>query len=347
MSSADGDPDLHPDGVEVGARPAEGHSPAGGDPGAVRRDEPIADEDVTAEQAEATTEAALAEGHADATAAGQSEAVQPDVPAPERAATTDADSPPVTPPPGAEAEPSPGAEAEPEAEPPRDPTVPQSGDEERLALLQVFKDELGDAVVGAEIRDGDELWVRVTPEAWREAAQIARGKLGCTYFCFLSGMDWSVSPFGRSENSPLDPPAPEATTDTPGSTDTGAPGVAGGETRFQVLARVARPHSSVAVILKADVPDPAAGVPSWIPVYSGADWHERETWEMFGISFSGHPNLRHIYLPGDFEGHPLRKDFPLLARELKPWPGIVDVEPMPGEDATDGATEGAAEEEVS
>ena len=53
---------------------------------------------------------------------------------------------------------------------------------------------------------------------------------------------------------------------------------------------------------------------------------------MFGITFAGHPDLRHIYLPSDFEGYPLRKDFPLLARMVKPWPGIVDVEPMPGED---------------
>jgi NADH-quinone oxidoreductase subunit C len=53
---------------------------------------------------------------------------------------------------------------------------------------------------------------------------------------------------------------------------------------------------------------------------------------MFGIGFAGHPDLRKMYLPMDFEGHPLRKDFPLLARIVKPWPGIVDVEPMPGDD---------------
>ena len=63
---------------------------------------------------------------------------------------------------------------------------------------------------------------------------------------------------------------------------------------------------------------------------------------MFGIDFVGHPDLRHIYLPADFEGHPLRKDFPLLARVVKPWPGIVDVEPMPGGD-DDDADEGAAD----
>jgi NADH-quinone oxidoreductase subunit C len=58
---------------------------------------------------------------------------------------------------------------------------------------------------------------------------------------------------------------------------------------------------------------------------------------MYGIGFEGHPDLRHIYLPGDFEGYPLRKDFPLLARMVKPWPGIVDVEPIPPEFDTDGA----------
>ena len=63
----------------------------------------------------------------------------------------------------------------------------------------------------------------------------------------------------------------------------------------------------------------------------GADWHERECWEMYGFVFDGHPALRHLYLPSEFEGHPLRKDFPLLARVVKPWPGLVDVEPMPGE----------------
>jgi NADH-quinone oxidoreductase subunit C len=54
---------------------------------------------------------------------------------------------------------------------------------------------------------------------------------------------------------------------------------------------------------------------------------------MFGIAFDGHPSLRHLYLPSEFEGHPLRKDYPLLARVVKPWPGLVDVEAMPGEDA--------------
>jgi NADH-quinone oxidoreductase subunit C len=98
------------------------------------------------------------------------------------------------------------------------------------------------------------------------------------------------------------------------------------------------------VLLKADVPDDDPKVPTWIHSYAGAAWHEREAWEMFGITFEGNRDLRHIYLPTEFEGHPLRKEFPLLARVVKPWPGIVDVEPMPGggdDDEEEAATEGA------
>jgi NADH-quinone oxidoreductase subunit D len=62
---------------------------------------------------------------------------------------------------------------------------------------------------------------------------------------------------------------------------------------------------------------------------------------MFGITFVGHPTSPSSTCPGEFEGHPLRKDFPLLARHVKPWPGIVDVEPMPAdEDDGDAAREG-------
>ena len=62
---------------------------------------------------------------------------------------------------------------------------------------------------------------------------------------------------------------------------------------------------------------------------------------MFGINFVGHPHPVNIYLPGAFEGYPLRKDFPLLARHVKPWPGIVDIEPLPG-DAEGGDEEADA-----
>ena len=63
------------------------------------------------------------------------------------------------------------------------------------------------------------------------------------------------------------------------------------------------------------------------PVYPGAAWHEREAHEMFGVDFPGHPGLAPLLLAPEFEGHPLRKDFVLASRVVKPWPGAVE----PGE----------------
>ena len=82
-------------------------------------------------------------------------------------------------------------------------------------------------------------------------------------------------------------------------------------------------------------------MPSWVPVYAGANWHDVITRmsKMYGIHFAGHNDLRNMYLPMDFEGYPLRKDFPLLSRIIEPWPGIVDVEPLPG-DGDDDEGEG-------
>ena len=62
-------------------------------------------------------------------------------------------------------------------------------------------------------------------------------------------------------------------------------------------------------------------------VFAGAAWHERETFEMFGLDFDGHPHLVPLLLPDGFEGHPLRKDFVLAARAAKAWPGAKE----PGE----------------
>ena len=238
--------------------------------------------------------------------------------------------------PAADAPDAPAA-AEPQPEPEPAPT-----DERREALLADLTGELGDAVVDSHIRPDEDLWVRVATDSWDEAASVLRTKLGFHYFCYLSGIDWRPSPFGRYEDAEVDTPLADKL-NQPYELVTG---LAGGDTRFQVIARVEDIQRHIGVTLKTDVPEDTLTVPTWVRTYLGADWHERETWEMFGIQFAGHPNLRHIYLPTDFEGHPLRKDFPLLARVVKPWPGIVDVEPMPGEepeaaDADAEATEGA------
>ncbi len=66
--------------------------------------------------------------------------------------------------------------------------------------------------------------------------------------------------------------------------------------------------------------------PTISDLYPTANWHERETMEMFGVSVSGHPEPVGLLLPEPFEGHPMRKDFDLMSRVAKPWPGAVEGE---------------------
>jgi NADH-quinone oxidoreductase subunit C len=70
-------------------------------------------------------------------------------------------------------------------------------------------------------------------------------------------------------------------------------------------------HASRRVRLEVTAPDSDPHIPSVISVYPGNDWHERETWDMFGIIFDGHPALTRILMPDDWPGHPQRKDYPL------------------------------------
>jgi len=215
---------------------------------------------------------------------------------------------------------------------------PAATDELRSGLLAAFEQELGEAIAGSDLRPGRDLCIRVRAEAWRAAAEFARHGLDLTFFDFLSAIDWMPSPFGRYEDAEVDSPLADKL-GQPFELETG---YAGGDSRFQMLARVFDVRQRhVGVTLKSDVPDDTMTMDSWVRVYAGADWHERETWEMYGINFDGHPSLRHIYLPTEFEGHPLRKDFPLLARVVRPWPGIVDVEPMPGEPQGEGEDDDA------
>jgi NADH-quinone oxidoreductase subunit C len=205
-------------------------------------------------------------------------------------------------------------------------------DAEAAALLAQFRAELGEAVVEEGASFGDAV-VRVRPDAWRRAAEVCRRKLGCDYLSFVSAIDWMPAPALVDEGS--------GDTSTPAQPKETTYGVGGSAGRYQVFAVVGSTgRGNRRLVLKTDVDEQDLRAESWVPVYPGADWHERETWEMFGIEFDGHPALRHLYLPFEFEGHPLRKDYPLLAREVKPWPGLVDVEPMPGEDGAPDPSSG-------
>lgn len=146
------------------------------------------------------------------------------------------------------------------------------------------------AIAGAacEVRQG-ELTVQVPAGGWLAALEFARDGLGCDFFDWLTAVDEE-------------------------------------ERGLSVFAHVYSVAGRHHLLLCTLVP-PGASLPSATGIYRGADWHERETWEMFGLEFDGHPHLAPLLLPGEFEGHPLRKDFQLAARAAQEWPGLVE----PGE----------------
>ena len=82
------------------------------------------------------------------------------------------------------------------------------------------------------------------------------------------------------------------------------------EKRFDVVYHLLSPKQNKRIRVKVET-DEETPVPSAVGVYPGADWYERETYDLYGILFSGHPDLRRLLTDYGFEGHPLRKDFPL------------------------------------
>lgn len=81
--------------------------------------------------------------------------------------------------------------------------------------------------------------------------------------------------------------------------------------RFAVVYAITNTHSGERLFVKVFVNDPDPELPSVYPLWKGADWMEREVFDMFGIHFAGHPDLRRILMPDAFEDFPLRKDYPL------------------------------------
>ena len=120
--------------------------------------------------------------------------------------------------------------------------------------------------------EGSLLTVTVPPERWRELAAFAKDTLGCLYFNFLSAVDWK---------------------------DQG----------LEVVTRVENLEVGLALMLRTRLGVGQSACASLVSLYPGADWMERECFDMFGIRFEGHPDLRRILLPQDWEGHPLLKSY--------------------------------------
>lgn len=103
------------------------------------------------------------------------------------------------------------------------------------------------------------------------------------------------------------------------------------EPRFEVVYFLRSFKRNEEVRLKVRVGGEHPEVPSVTPIFQGADWWERFVWDFYGIKFEGHPNLRRILLYEEFKGHPLRKDYPLRARQpLIPERPIQDLYRGPG-----------------
>ncbi|MEU4212868.1 NADH-quinone oxidoreductase subunit C [Streptomyces sp. NPDC026206] len=184
---------------------------------------------------------------------------------------------------------------------------PQTGPEPVVAWLPRGAAELFGEGATAEEGYGL-LTVDVPAGAWIPALETARTTLGCTFFDWLSAVDEPGTGFRVCAHVAA---LPGGTGGTGGSGGTGA---------------VRR------LVVRTTLPHDAPALPTATGVYAGAAWHERETHEMFGIGFTGHPHLVPLLLPEGFEGHPLRKDFVLAARVAKAWPGAKE----PGESAEGG-----------
>jgi NADH-quinone oxidoreductase subunit C len=135
---------------------------------------------------------------------------------------------------------------------------------------------LGDAVVGVEIAFGD-LTATVARDSIADVARFLRDDPKCRFIAFLDvcGADYPAREF-----------------------------------RFDVVYHFLSPHLNQRIRIKLEADDQIP-VPSICAVFPGANWFEREVYDLYGVLFSGHPDLRRILTDYGFDGHPLRKDFPL------------------------------------
>jgi len=151
----------------------------------------------------------------------------------------------------------------------------------------------------------DTLKINVDISSWIDTHKILKKDFNLSFFNWLSAVDWDNEV--KTGDAPKEPVTPS----------------------FEILSCLSQTNSNNLVISSTVISKENAEIESLVDVFAGANWHEREAYEMFGINFLNHPNLTKLYLPDDYEGNPLLKSFELISREVKPWPGEVDVEGMP------------------
>ncbi|WP_206352428.1 NADH-quinone oxidoreductase subunit C [Tautonia rosea] len=148
-------------------------------------------------------------------------------------------------------------------------------------------DQLTERFGGSLIRSStfrDNLRVLVDRSALFEVLSFLKDNAGYTFLSELGGIDYLGYP-DRQEGS-----------------------------RFEVHYVLLKQETSDRIIIKVGVDDPDPTLPSVMPLWGGANWMEREVFDMYGIRFDGHPDLRRILMPDEFTSYPLRKDYPLRGR---------------------------------
>ena len=89
------------------------------------------------------------------------------------------------------------------------------------------------------------------------------------------------------------------------------------EPRFQIVYQLHNREKDLRLFLRTPVSEEDPQTLSMVPIFPNAGWYEREIWDLFGIRFEGHPDLRRLLLPKGWEGHPLRKDIPIKVEETR------------------------------
>jgi len=175
--------------------------------------------------------------------------------------------------------------------------------------LDRVKGALGERVTDARLNHG-QVDLTVELDKYVEVVRILRDDiaLGCRFFTFLSAIDRSTYKYDDDDQR-----------------ETGSAGSQNKKGGIEVLVHLYSPDKIWHVNLHVPLDFDAPVCPSITGVFRGAEWHEREAAEMFGIHFTDHPNLTTLYLSEDFEGHPMLKSFKLPARSyVKDWPGAKD-----------------------